>query len=287
MNIGIFSNDVPHPVVGNSAAAVLSLTSSELVPCFCFLRLYILCGSAFVFKPFPVSPRHFSQNLSSEFFNSSGFRPSREAPEISFSVRGIAFESLELSDVLAIFSDCGRACVVNSKRRNAMLAFLASFHAARTRFRVESAIMKVVYTVIRMESALLALQQVMTLATERRLDCASVLQEIFNNLRILFLELTRKRETQRGSPCSNLAIYSLEMPNVERSGRPGRPRFEISEDVLLELRSYGVRSTQPKFQPVRSGKVVHLKRWTRFFQTFPVGPNRSIECWTEISGHFG
>ena len=45
VNIGIFSNDVPHPVVGNSAAAVLSLTSSELVPCFCFLRLYILCGS--------------------------------------------------------------------------------------------------------------------------------------------------------------------------------------------------------------------------------------------------
>ena len=32
--------------------------------------------------------------------------------------------------------------------------------------------------VIRMESALLALQQVITLATERRLDCASVLQEI-------------------------------------------------------------------------------------------------------------
>ena len=67
-----------------------------------------------------------------------------------------------------------------------MLAFLASFHAARTSFRAESAIMKVVYTVIRTESALLALQQVMTLAIERRLDCASVLQEIFNNVRIVF-----------------------------------------------------------------------------------------------------
>ena len=148
VNIGIFFNDVPHPVVGNSAAAVLSLTSSELVPCFCFLLLYILCGSgsmiclslplrmysytrftssAFVFKPFLVSPRHFSQNLSSEFFNALGFRPSREAPGISFSVRGIAFESLELSDGLAIFSACGRACVVNNKRRDATLAFLASF----------------------------------------------------------------------------------------------------------------------------------------------------------------
>ena len=47
------------------------------------------------------------------------------------------------------------------------------------------------------------------------------------------------------------------------------------------------RSIQPKFQPVRPWKVVHLKRWTRFFETFPVGPNRSIEFWTEISGNFG
>ena len=35
-------------------------------------------------------------------------------------------------------------------------------------------------------------------------------------------------------------------------------------------------------QPTRPGKVVHLKRWTRFLETFPVGPNRSIEFWTEI-----
>ena len=27
----------------------------------------------------------------------------------------------------------------------------------------------------------------------------------------------------------------------------------------------GARSIQPKFQPVRPGKLVHLKRWTRFF----------------------
>ena len=47
------------------------------------------------------------------------------------------------------------------------------------------------------------------------------------------------------------------------------------------------RSNHPKFHPVRPGKVDHLKRWTRFFETFPVGPNRSIEFWTEISGNFG
>ena len=109
--------------------------------------------------------------------------------------------------------------------------------------------------VIRMESALLALQQVITLAIERRLDWASVLQEIFNNVRIFFLELTRRRETQTGSPCSNLAIYSLEMPKVERSDRPGRPRFEISEDVLLELRSYG-------FTWKQVADMLLVSRWT-------------------------
>ena len=40
-------------------------------------------------------------------------------------------------------------------------------------------------------------------------------------------------------------------------------------------------------RPVRPGKEDHLKRWTSFFETFPVGPNRSIEFWTEISGNFG
>ena len=89
--------------------------------------------------------------------------------------------------------------------------------------------------VIRMESALLALQQVITLVIERRLDCASVLQEIFNNVRILFLELTTRRETQTGSPYSNLAIYSLEMPKVERSGRPGRTYLRTTSSSESEL----------------------------------------------------
>ena len=32
---------------------------------------------------------------------------------------------------------------------------------------------------------------------------------------------------------------------------------------------------------------VYLKKWTSFFETFPVGPNRSFEFWTEIPRHFG
>ena len=62
---------------------------------------------------------------------------------------------------------------------------------------------------------------------------------------------------------------------------------DLSRYIFLFSASLGARSIQPKFRPVRAGKVVHLKRRTSFFETFPIGPNRSIECWTEISGNFG
>ena len=39
-----------------------------------------------------------------------------------------------------------------------------------------------------------------------------------------------------------------------------------------------------KIQTGPAWKVAHLKRLKSFFETFPVGPNRSIEFWTEISG---
>ena len=77
--------------------------------------------------------------------------------------------------------------------------------------------------VIRLESAVLALQQVIALVIKRDLECASVLQEMFRSIRILFLDWIRKSEP--ASPCSNLAIYSLEIPKVERTGHPGRPKL--------------------------------------------------------------
>ena len=83
VNIGIFSSEDPQPVLGNSTDSSPSLLRSVLVFCFSFRRLYILCGSGFtislslpvlMYSSFAVSPRHFSQNLSSEFDSSSGFR---------------------------------------------------------------------------------------------------------------------------------------------------------------------------------------------------------------------
>ena len=54
---------------------------------------------------------------------------------------------------------------------------------------------------------------------------------------------------------------------------------------IIFIRS--ARFVQPKLRPVRPGKVVHLKRWNCLFETFLIGPNRSIEFWTQISGNFG
>ena len=59
-----------------------------------------------------------------------------------------------------------------------------------------------------------------------------------------------------------------------------KARRESSEDI-------GYDPFQPKFQPIQPGKVVHLKKWTSFFETFPVELNRSLEFWTEISKNFG
>ena len=59
---------------------------------------------------------------------------------------------------------------------------------------------------------------------------------------------------------------------------PGLPVLEVIQ---------GVWSIQPKFRPIWQGKVVHLKRWTSFFETFPVAPNWPIEFCTKISRHFG
>ena len=72
---------------------------------------------------------------------------------------------------------------------------------------------------------------------------------------------------------------SMDWKNFEKTG----PLFEVDHFSRSDRSEFWARSIQPKFQPVRPGKGVYLKRWTRFFETFPVGPNRSIEFWTGLN----
>ena len=56
---------------------------------------------------------------------------------------------------------------------------------------------------------------------------------------------------------------------------------------LWETMKMWARSIQPKFRPVRQGKVVYFKRWTSFFRNFSGWTEPIHWVWTEISGNFG
>ena len=82
----------------------------------------------------------------------------------------------------------------------------------------------------------------------------------------------------QSSSQAGLWIYTSWL-NAIYSSTPRDPG--VNDYMVFNHDPYTLRSRawsiQPKFQPVRPGKEDHLKRWTRFFETFPVGLNRSIE----------
>ena len=66
----------------------------------------------------------------------------------------------------------------------------------------------------------------------------------------------------------------------------GRKFPEMQDRQVLET---GICRIEQKFmiRPVQPKKGVHLKWWTFYSESFPVGPNRTIQFRTEISGNFG
>ena len=89
----------------------------------------------------------------------------------------------------------------------------------------------------RLECAVFALNQALPLASaEMR---SAFLGELANNFRLLYLDMSRKLSSN--TQCTSLAIYSLEQPPTIRTGLPGRPKLDISENVILELRSLGFK----------------------------------------------
>ena len=59
---------------------------------------------------------------------------------------------------------------------------------------------------------------------------------------------------RQDSNCTNLAVFSLNSSEVFRSGRVGRPRYLISEEVLLHLRSSG-------FTWTKIAQMLLVSRW--------------------------
>ena len=104
----------------------------------------------------------------------------------------------------------------------------------------------------RMESVIVVIQQVLSVSAVRSLDCALFLAQLLRNIRRLFLDFARFGTV---SQCTNVAIYSLEAPPVIRMETPGRPRLDIREDVLIQLRSFG-------FTWKNISEMLLVSRWT-------------------------
>ena len=64
-----------------------------------------------------------------------------------------------------------------------------------------------------------------------------------------------REAVQISSRCTDLALFSLVGPTVERNGDRGRPRLEIPEDVLISLRSLGLPWTE-------IARMLLVARWT-------------------------
>ena len=78
-----------------------------------------------------------------------------------------------------------------------------------------------------------------------------VMKEIARN----FHQLHRQWIGSNPSTCTDLALYSLVGPKVERNGDRGRPRLDVPEDVLLNLRSLGLCWTE-------IARMLLVSRWT-------------------------
>ena len=106
---------------------------------------------------------------------------------------------------------------------------------------------------IRMESVVVLLQQVIACTSPGNLECFSFIEEILRNIRVLLLDWNATEDPP--SHCTRLAIYSYQSPRVTPSSSPGRPKLDISEDVLLQLRSFG-------FTWKNISEMLRVSRWT-------------------------
>ena len=102
----------------------------------------------------------------------------------------------------------------------------------------------------RLEYAVLALNQALPLAPG---SCRTFLEELSRNFRLLFL--TWSRTLSSSTQCTSLAVYLLEKPLTVHRRLPGRPKLQVSVEVLLELRSLGF-----KWNDI--SEMLLVSRWT-------------------------
>ena len=64
--------------------------------------------------------------------------------------------------------------------------------------------------------------------------------EIAHNLRLMYWDYICHSGFPCRSRCSQVVVLSLRLPETIKTGQPGRPKFDINEKTLIELRTLGL-----------------------------------------------
>ena len=89
---------------------------------------------------------------------------------------------------------------------------------------------------IRLENAVQALQNLSPFVSDANREAVL---EMTRNFQLMFWNCYRRCEFPSRARCSRVAVLSLSSPNRVVNGQVGRPKYDIKEETLIELRSLG------------------------------------------------
>ena len=105
---------------------------------------------------------------------------------------------------------------------------------------------------IRLETAVTALHNILPYLSH---TVQASISEIAHNMQLMFWDCQRCCEFRGRSRCSQVAVLSVSIPKTVAIGRPGRPKFNIREETLIELRSLG-------YSWEEIAQMLLVSRWT-------------------------
>ena len=105
---------------------------------------------------------------------------------------------------------------------------------------------------IRLENAVRALHNVSHFVSQANKEAVL---EMASNFQLMFWDCHRRCEFPSRTRCSQVAVFSLNSPNRVDTRQVGRPKFDIKEETLVELRSLG-------FTWEDISRMLLVSRWT-------------------------
>lgn len=108
------------------------------------------------------------------------------------------------------------------------------------------------YVSTRLEHAIQALRSMLPYANSQD---GQLLSEIANNLQAMFLQCSCVIENPHRSRCSQIAIMAVKTPCAVHVDHPGRPKYDIREDTLIDSRSLGFKWNE-------IAHMLLVSRWT-------------------------